>query len=206
MGLVPEFFMVLGVFIFLAMSFLSALLDDDLPSILPYLFQGTAAVGLGLLVMNQTFINGGILSRDPTDPTRFWTNVVYLASAVSIVAGLNLYLAIVRRKMALSSALSGAVTVPTFMISAIVVSSFPGTEGGISFSPATIFVLAVSAFVISLSVFGFLHEARKHIRNSSGGLGSLPTGPVSMPVSIPVSVPSMQGDDDWEESRKKGSE
>lgn len=198
--------MVLGIFIFLALSFLSALLDDDVPSILPYLFQGAAALGLGLLLMAQTFINGGILSRDPTDPIRFWIGAVYLASAVSIVAGLNVYLAIVRRKMALSSALSGAVTVPTFMISAIVVSSFLGTGGEVSFSPATIFVLAVSAFAISLSIFGFLGEARKHIRNSSGGLGSLPTGPVSMPASIPVSVPSMQGDDDWEESRKKESE
>ena len=206
MGLVPEFFIVLGIFIFLAMSFLSALLDDDLPSILQYLFQGAAAVGLGLLLMNQAFINGGIMSRAPGDPTRFWISVVYLSSAVSIVAGLNLYLAIVRRKMAVSSALSGAVTVPTFMISAIVVSSFLGTGGGVSFSPATIFVLAVSAFVISLSVFGFLREARKQIRNASGGLGSLPTGPVSMPVSIPVSVTPMQGDDDWEESQKKESE
>jgi hypothetical protein len=206
MGLVPEFFIVLGIFVFLAMSFLSALLDDDLPSILRYLFQGAAAAGLGLLVMNQTFINGGILSRAPSDPTRFWISVVYLSSAVSIVAGLNVYLAIVRRKMALSSILSGAVTVPTFMISAIVVSSFLGTGGELSFSPATIFILAVSAFAISLSIFGFLGEARKHIRNSSGGLGSLPTGPVSMPVSIPVSVTPMQGDDDWEESRKKESE
>jgi hypothetical protein len=206
MGLVPEFFIVLGIFIFLALSFLSALLDDDVPSILPYLFQGAAAAGLVLLLMAQTFINGGILSRDPTDPTRFCIGAVYLSSAVSIVAGLNVYLAIVRRKMAVASALSGAVTVPTFMISAIVVSSSLGTGGGVSFSPATIFVLAVSAFVISLSVFGFLREARKQIRNSSGGLGSFPTGPVSIPISIPVSVPSMQGDDDWEESRKKESE
>src|SRR2546425_11950900 len=108
MGLVPEFFMVLGVFTFLAMSFLSAVLDDDLPSILPYLFQGAAAVGLGLLVMNQAFINGGILSRAPSNPTRFWISIVYLSSAISIVAGLNVYLAMVRRKMAVSSALSGA--------------------------------------------------------------------------------------------------
>src|SRR5437660_1244113 len=206
MGLLPEFCIVLGIFIFLAMSFLSALLDDDLPSILQYLFQGAAAVGLGLLLLNQALINGGILSRAPGDPTRFWIGFVYLSSAVSIVAVLNVYLAIVRAKMALSSAFSGAVTVPTLMISAIVVSSFLGTGGEVSFSPATIFVLAVSAFVISLSVFGFLREAHKHIRNSSGGLGSLPTGPASMPVSFPVSVPSIQGDDDWEESRKKESE
>src|SRR5437667_681924 len=47
---------------------------------------------------------------------------------------------------------------------------------GASFPPATIFVLAVSAFVISLSVFGFLREAHKHIRNPSGRRGSMPTG------------------------------
>src|SRR5438132_9356890 len=196
MGLVPEFFIVLGIFIFLAMSFLSVLLDDDVPSILQYLFQGAAAVGLGLLLMAQAFIIGGILGRAPGDPTRFWISIVYLSSAVSVVAGLNVYLAIVRRKMALSSAFSGAVTVPTFMISAIVVSSFRGTEGGISFSPAAIFVLAVSAFVISLSVFGFLREARKHIRNSSGRRGSLPTGLGSAPP----------GEEEWEESPRKEEE
>jgi len=198
MGFVPEFFVVLGIFIFLAMSFLSALLDDDFPSILQYLFQGAATVGLGLLLMNQRFINGGIFSLDPTDPARFWISVVYLASAISIAAGLNVYLTIVRRKIALSSILSGAVTVPTFMISAILVSSFLGTGGEVSFTSTTILILALSAFVISLSIFGFLREARKHIRNSSGGRGSLPAGPVSMP--------SMQGEDDWEKSPKKGSE
>src|SRR2546427_498698 len=196
MGLVPEFFIVLGIFIFLAMSFLSALLDDDLPSILQYLFQGAAAVGLGLLLMNQAFINGGILSRAPGDRARFWISIVYLASAVSFVAGLNVYLAIVRRKMALSSAFSGAVTVPTFMISAILVSSFLGTGGGASFSPATIFVLAVSGFVISLSVFGFLREAHKHIRNPSGRRGSLPIGPGSAPP----------GEEEWEEAPRKEEE
>src|SRR5436309_3524159 len=196
MGLVPEFFIVLGIFIFLALSFLSALLDDDLPSILQYLFQGAATVGLGLLLINQAFINGGILSRAPGDPTRFWIGAVYLVSAVSIVAVLNVYLAIVRAKMALSSAFSGAVTVPTFMISAIVVSSFLGTGGEISFSPATIFVLAVSAFVISLSVFGFLREAHKHIRNPSSRRGSLPTGLGSAPP----------GEEEWEESPMKEEE
>src|SRR5207249_11928039 len=135
------------------------------------------------------------------DPTRFWIGAVYLVSAVSIVAGLNVYLAIVRRKMALSSAFSGAVTVRTFMISAIVVSSFLGTGGEVSFSPATIFVLAVSAFVVSLSVFGFLHEARKHIRNPSGRHGSLPTGPASTPVGIEVSEEPTRKDDEWAASR-----
>src|SRR5213080_1961427 len=67
---------------------------------------------------------------------------------------------------------------------------------GVSFPPATIFVLAVSAFVISLSVFGFLREAHKHIRNSSGRRGSLPTGLGSTPP----------GEEEWEESPRKEEE
>ena len=67
---------------------------------------------------------------------------------------------------------------------------------GVSFSPATIFVLAVSAFVISLSVFGFLREAHKHIRNSSGRRGSTPTGLGSAPP----------GEEGWEESPRKEEE
>lgn len=197
MGLVPEFFIVLGIFIFLALSFLSALLDEDFPSILQYLLQGAAAGGLGLLLISQRFINGGIISPNPTDPTRFSISVGYLASAISIAAGLNIYLAIVRRKMALSSALSGAVTVPIFMISATLVSSFLGAGGEVSFTSTTILILAMSALV-SLSILGFLREAHKHIRNSSGGHESLPT--------VPVSMPPTQGEIDWVDLLRKESE
>jgi hypothetical protein len=138
------------------------------------------------------------LGRNLTDPTRFLISVVYLASAIAIAAGINVYLAIVRRKMALSSILSGAVTVPTVMISAILVSSFLATGGGLSLSPVTILILAVSAFAIGLSMFEFLRETRKHARITSG-LAGLQAGPVSLP--------SMQREDDWEESpKKKGSE
>ncbi len=181
--MVPEFFIVLGIFVFLAMSILSALLDEDVPSILQYLLQGAAALGLGLLLMSQSLISGGTLSPDTTDPTRF------------LISGLNVYLTIVRRKIALSSILSGTVTVPTFMISAILVSSFLGTGGGASFSPATILILAVSTFAIGLSVFAFLRETRRHVRNLLGVPGLLSTGPMPMP--------SMRAKDDWEESPKK---
>lgn len=194
MGLVPEFFMVLGIFFFLAMSFLSALLDDDLPSILQYLFQGAAIAGLGLLLMNQAFINGRIFTVAPTDPTRLSISVVYLGSAIFIAAGLNVYLAIVRRKMTLSTILSGAVTVPTCVISTILVSSFIGTGGEVIFTSTTILILALSASVISLSVFGVLREAHKQVRQSSIERASTPTSPVS--------IPFMKGEDDWEKSLK----
>jgi hypothetical protein len=207
MGLLPEFFMLSGIVIFLAMSLLSALLDDDLSSSLQYLFQVAAIVGLGLIFMSQGFINTGILGRDPTDIRRFSLSVVYLTSAVSSVIGLNAYLAVVRRKIALASIFSGTVTVPIVMISALFVSSFLGSGGAVSFTPTTMIVLAVSALVAGLSVFGFLREAFKHISNAPGGRGSSPTGPVSVSpgasgIGLQLHLPPIQGEE-WEESPRK---
>jgi hypothetical protein len=67
---------------------------------------------------------------------------------------------------------------------------------GVSFSPPTILILAVSVLVLGLSLFGFLREAHKHIRNSSGGRGSLPTGLGATPP----------GEAEWEESPRKEEE
>jgi hypothetical protein len=189
MGLLPEFFMLPGVVIFLTMSLLSALLDDDVPSSLQYLFQGAAIAGLGLLFMSQGLIHAGILSRAPSDPTRFWVSIVYLASAISSVVGLNVYLAAVRRNIALASTFTGVVTVPTLMISTIFVSSFLAT-GDVSFTVATVTVLAAAALVMGLSMFGLLREASKRVSPGVPGVG------------LPLSVPSMQGEE-WEESPAK---
>ena len=66
----------------------------------------------------------------------------------------------------------------------------------VSLSPPTIFVLALLAFIISLSMFAFLREARKHIRISSGKSGPLPTSLVSTPL----------GKEEWEEAPRKEEE
>ncbi len=189
MGLLPEFFMLPGVVIFLTMSLLSALLDDGVPSSLQYLFQGAAIAGLGLLFMSQGLIHAGILSRDPSDPTRFWVSIVYLASAISSVVGLNVYLAALRRNVALASTFTGVVTVPTLMISTIFVSSFLAT-GDVSFTLATVTVLAAAALVMGLSMFGLLREASKRMSPGMPGVG------------LPLRVPAMQGEE-WEESPTK---
>src|SRR5467141_1436757 len=66
----------------------------------------------------------------------------------------------------------------------------------VSLSPPTIFILAVSAFIISLTMFAFLREARKHIRILSGKDGPLPTSLGSTPL----------GEEEWEEAPKKKEE
>ena len=77
----------------------------------------------------------------------------------------------------------------------------------VSFTPASIMMLAVAAFVIGVSVFGVLREASKHISSATGGQGSSPTGPVPIPpgelgVGLPLRQPSRRGEE-WEESPKK---
>jgi hypothetical protein len=52
----------------------------------------------------------------------------------------------------------------------------------VSISPPTIFILAVLAFIICLSMFAFLREAHKHIRILSGKSGPLPTDLGSTPL------------------------
>ncbi len=222
MGLAPEFFTVLGICIFSGISLLSALLDEDMPRSVQWLFQGAAVVGLGELFVSQGFVNSGVFPRSPTDPTRFWISAAYLAGAIFNVIGLNVYLAAVRRKTALASMFSGAVTVPILLISALFVSSFLGSGGEVSFTPAAIAVLAVVAFVVGLSTFGFLREAFKPISGVLGGLGSSLTGPVSMPpgepgtdtvstspatpgIGLPQHLHSMK-EDEWEESPAKEGE
>jgi|SRR5205809_1405540 len=78
---------------------------------------------------------------------------------------------------------------------------------GESYPPAMIVVIAFSAIVISISLFGFLREAIKHIRKASGGRESSLTSPGSMPEGEGVglsSQPSSKQGEDWEESPRKG--
>src|SRR5205807_5541829 len=196
MGLVPEFFVFLGIVIFLAMSLLSALLDDDVPSHLQYFFQIAAIVGLGELLMSQGLVN----------LTRFWVGIVYLVSALSSVVGLNIYLWVPRRRMDMASTFSETVTVPILMISAVFIYSFIGDGGEVSFSPAAIVTLAVLVLVTSLSIFGFLRELSGHIGKAPGALMSLPRGEASTSLGTSgtglVLPPSLQGKE-WEESPNK---
>ncbi len=78
------------------------------------------------------------------------------------------------------------------------------TQTGLNPAPGTILILAVSAVLISLSVFGFLREVFRGKRNRKAlAKESSPTASVSLPPEIgpPLQVPSVQRD--WEESPKK---
>jgi hypothetical protein len=196
-ALAPEFFVLLGVSIFLAASIVSALLDRYLPSILQYLFQGAAGAGLGELLLGQG-LNG---------PTRVWAGIVYLAFALSSLVGVNIRLAIVRRRMNIASIFSQMLTVPVVMISALLLSSFLENGGELVFSTASIVTIAVAVLVANLSIFGLLREYSRQGTLKSGGLVSLPNSPLpALTGNLSPSFaphPLSGQEEDWEESPTK---
>lgn len=192
MALVPEFFILLGVVVFLATSLVSALVGEEVPSILQYLFQAAGAAGLSLLFLGQGAIGIG----------GFWTGIIYLSAAASSLVAVNVYLAVVKRNDALSSILTGVLTVPTFAASAVLIASYLGTGGELILTPAVVVILSVAAVAIMISMSGFIPESYLHIVGLSHG------SPEMAPVLVPIveqagglpSVPLETERNGWEES------
>jgi uncharacterized membrane protein YraQ (UPF0718 family) len=198
MGLLPEFLTLLGIEIFAAMSLVSVLLDRDVPSSVRWLFQGAAGLGLGQLVVTEGFGTSSVI-----DASRFWISIFYLTLSVCSVAGMNIYLAAVRRKTAIASVFSGTITAPTVNVSVIFVSSYlSGVD--VSFTLLTIVILIVPALLAGLCTYGFLRKTFKKIGKPSGS--ELSPASVPAPVETPKTYESLDLTSilgKWEESRTK---
>ena len=197
MALAPEFFIVLGIDIFLAESIICYLLERQLSPILQYLFQGAAIAGLADLLLGQ----GQLPS------TRVWAGIIYLAFALSSLVSVNIRLAIVRRRMSLAPIFSSMLTVPVVMISALFLFSFLQNGGELVFSLASIATIVTLVAVANVSIFGLLREFTRGgiIRGASplslAATSALETMGDSQPDFMP-SKPSLQ-EELWAESRKK---
>lgn len=197
MALAPEFFVLLGIDIFLAVSIVSAILDRQLSSILQYLFQCAAGAGLAELLLGQGL----------TAAARVWAGIIYLAFALSSLVGLNIRLAIVRRRMSIAPIFSQMMTVPVIMVSALFLSSFLQNGGELVFSPASIVTIVTLIAVANLSIFGLLREYTTHSVIGRSGPVSLPSSPepaspLEPGLGFKLPRSSNQGEE-WEESPAK---
>ena len=218
MGLLPEFFLMLGIDVFLGMSLLTALLDNELPSKEQYILQGAALLGLAQMFISRGFVDSGVFTKDPADPTRFWISVAYLSSSIFTVLGLNAYLGIVKRKMALATTFAGTVTVPITMVSAFFATSFLSTSGNVTTTFGGISILAFAVLFSAMSIARFLEQAAKHSGSTQVGTNEpqLPPAPdvgiatseteASIPPSEPPGFPPLHlpiGQQQvWEESHE----
>jgi len=149
-AMLPEFFALVGVDIFLLLSLLACLLDERLPRAVPYIYQIAALIGFGHLLVSREFL--AIFGED----MRFWYNFFYLLVSLGNIIAVNLYLALEQKMWAVAKAWSGAVTFPILLIVAFFVSNYSFVQG-VQFPTQILQIgLVVSALIIGVSISIFL--------------------------------------------------
>ncbi len=161
--MLPEFFALLGVDVFLMLSLLSCLLDDRLPKAIPYIYQIAALVGYGhLLISKEFFVIFG-------EYMRFWYCFIYLLVALSNIVAVNIYFAVAKRQWSLAKIWSGSVTFPTILISMFFVSNYTFVQEATLPLLTLQIGLVVSAVVMGLSIFLLLSpEAMRNVFKKEG--------------------------------------
>lgn len=114
----PEFFALLGLNIFLALSLLACLLERNFPAILPYVYQSAALFGFGQLWVTKEFLP--IFGDD----MRLWYHLIYLSVAIANVIAIDLYIAFRNKQKILSWIYSGTVVLPLVLVSLFFVSVY----------------------------------------------------------------------------------
>jgi hypothetical protein len=109
----PEFFLLLGIDLFIAISLLSCLLDKHFPWQLPYLYQVTSLAGFGQLIVAKEFM--ALFG----DYTRFWFSIIYLIVALANIVAINLYLGIIKKLLNYAKAFLVTISFPLFRYSHI---------------------------------------------------------------------------------------
>jgi len=160
-ALQPEFFVILGLDIFLAMSLLTCLLDQHLPKAVPYVYQIVALAGFGHLMVSRSFM--------PSfgEYMRFWYCLLYLLLALANVVAVNIYLVASRKLWSLAKAFAGSVTAPIVLTVAFFLSNYVGQASiplislpqiPLEFSYLVIVTFDLAVIAIGLSAFFSLRK------------------------------------------------
>jgi len=149
-AILPEFFALLSVDVFLLLSLLTCLLEDRFPKAIPYVYQIAALVGFGHLLVSREFllIFGEYM--------RFWYNFFYLLVALGNIVAINFYLAVNQKMWTLAKAWSGAVTFPLIIIAVFFVSNYSYLQGAEFPTLLLQLGLVVSTIVMGISISLFL--------------------------------------------------
>lgn len=148
--LLPEFFALLAIDLFLLLSLLTCLLEERFPKAIPYIYQLAALIGFGHLLVSRDFLTvfGQYM--------RFWYNFFYLMVALANVVAINVYFAVIKKMWTLAKVWSGAVTFPTIFISIFFMSNYSYITGS-TFPLLLLQIgLVIALVVMGLSVSIFL--------------------------------------------------
>ena len=114
----PEFFLLLGIDLFLAISLLSCLLDKHFPWHLPILYQVASLAGFGQLIVAKEFMEMF------GDYMRFWFSVLYLTVALANIVAVNVYLGFVKKMVNYAKAFMFTVSFPSLAIATFFIANY----------------------------------------------------------------------------------
>ncbi|MCX8150020.1 MAG: hypothetical protein N3D85_00720 [Candidatus Bathyarchaeota archaeon] len=113
----PELFLFFAINFFLGLSLLSCLSERLFPAAFPYLCQVMAIVGYAQLWINYTYLSTAIEAR-------FWGSLIYLVFVISMISAVTIYVALVKRRVAVGGLFLGGLTMPTASAGLFVVSHY----------------------------------------------------------------------------------
>jgi hypothetical protein len=152
----PEFFALLGIDLFLAVSLLTCLLDKHFPAHLPYLYQLAALAGFGQLLVSKDFM---VLFDEYT---RFWYSLIYLTVALANIIALNVYLGTVKKLLNYAKVFMVAVTFPALSLAALFISDYAEVATyplimtlNISWEATFVGIVALDMVVVGVGIYLF---------------------------------------------------
>jgi len=152
----PEFFALLGLDLFLAISLLTCLLDRHFPGQLPYLYQLAALAGFGQLLVSREFI--AVFG----EYMRFWYSLIYLIVALANIVAVNAYLGIVKKLLNYAKVIMFTVTFPAITLSAFFIANYAEIAvhplvmaPQVSWEATFIGIVAFDTFVLGVGTYIF---------------------------------------------------
>lgn len=109
--LLPEFFIFLGVDLFVALALLTCVMEH-FSRLISYLYEAAAVFGYVNLFMSREFI------ASFGEYMRFSYSFLYLALALANIVGVNVYLLVSKKSWGTAKVFASCVTFPTILISA----------------------------------------------------------------------------------------
>jgi len=165
----PEFFALLGVDLFLAISLLTCLLDRHFPWQLPYLYQLAALAGFGQLLVSKEFL--ALFG----EYMRFWYSFLYLIVALANIVAVNAYLGIMKKLLSHAKVFMFAVTFPALTVAAFFVSNYAGVAvhplvmaPQMSWEATFIGIVAFDTLVVGLGTYVFFKPKWWYIATGAG--------------------------------------
>jgi hypothetical protein len=152
----PEFFALLGLDLFLAISLLTCLLDRHFPWQLPYLYQLAALAGFGQLLVSREFI---VVFGEYM---RFWYSLIYLIVALANIIAVNAYLGIIKKLLNYARVIMFTVTFPAMTLAAFFIANYAEIAvhplvmaPQVSWEATFIGIVAFDTFVVGVGTYVF---------------------------------------------------